>query len=154
MRSKSRFALLLAAVAFAASVPARASLGGDTASVRDDQAKLQGALQTTTNGTYTVHEIQAASGIVVREYVSPSGAVFAVTWHGPRHPDLRQVLGAYFDPFTQAVQAQRAVRHGLGPRVIQQAGFTVVLSGHMGALSGTAYLPQSFPAGIRAEEIR
>jgi hypothetical protein len=154
MRSKSRFALLLAAVAFAASLPARASLGGDTASVRDDQAKLQGALQTTTKDTHTVHEIQTPSGIVVREYVAPSGAVFAVTWHGPRHPDLRQVLGAYFDPFTQAVRGQRAVRHGLGPRVIQQAGFTVVLSGHMGALSGTAYLPQSFPVGIRAEEIR
>lgn len=153
MRSKSRFAILLAFV-FAASFPARASLGGDTASVRDDQAKLEGALQTTAKGTYTVHEIRAASGIVVREYASSSGAVFAVTWQGPRHPDLRQVLGAYFDSFTQALQAQRAQRPGLGPRIIQQAGFTVVLSGHMGALRGTAYVPQSFPAGMRAEDIR
>ena len=153
MRSKSRFALLLA-FAFAASFPARASLGGDTASVRDDQAKLQGALQTTAKATYTVHEIQAASGILVREYVSPSGAVFAVTWQGPRHPDLRQVLGAYFDRFTQAVQAQRAQRPGLGPRIIQQSGFTVVLQGHMGAVHGTAYLAASVPAGMRAEDIR
>jgi hypothetical protein len=154
MRLKSQFALVIAAVAFAFCLPARASLGGDMASVRDDQAKLQGELQSTSKDNYTVHEIQAANGIMVREYVSTSGAVFGVAWQGQKHPDLHQVLGAYYDRFNQAVQAQRAHHRGLGPVVIQQPDFTVVLGGHMGALSGKAYLSQSMPAGIRAEDIR
>lgn len=124
------------------------------ASVRDDQAKLQGSLQSTTKDSYTVHEIQAANGITVREYALPSGAVFAVTWQGRAHPDLHQVLGAYYDQFAQAVQAHRAKHHGLGPVVIQLNGLNVQMGGHMGALFGKVYLPQSAPAGMRAEEIR
>jgi uncharacterized protein DUF2844 len=154
MTRKLIFAIAVAAMTITPCLPALASLGGDMGSVRDDQVKLQGALQTTTKQSYTVHEIQAASGVVVREYVSPSGAVFGVAWQGRTHPDLHQVLGAYYDQFVKAVEAQRAQRRGHGPIVIQQPGFTMQMGGHMGALFGAAYLPQSVPAGVRAEEIR
>ncbi len=146
--------MAIAVAALAPCFPAGASLGGDMTSVRDDQAKLQGSLQSTSKDTYTVHEIQAASGVVVREYLSPSGAVFAVAWQGRAHPDLHQVLGAYYDQFVQAVKAHRAQHHGLGPVVIQLNGLNVQMSGHMGALFGRVYLPQSVPAGMRAEEMR
>lgn len=124
------------------------------ASVQDDQAKMQGTLQTTSKDFYNVHEIQAANGLVVREYTSSSGSVFGVAWQGRSHPDLRQVLGTYFNQYTQAVQAERARRHGHGPLNIQQPGFVVQMGGHMGALSGRAYLPQNLPAGMHAEDIR
>lgn len=154
MTRKLKLAMALAAVAITPCLPALASLGGDTASVRDDQAKLQGALQTTTKDAYTVHEIQAASGTVVREYVSPSGAVFGVAWQGRVHPDLHQVLGAYYNQFVQAVEAHRAHHHGLGPVVTQLNGLSVEMGGHMGVLFGRVYLSQSMPAGMRVEEIR
>jgi len=131
-----------------------ASLGGDLASVHDDQAKMQGTLQTTSNQSYNVNEIQAPSGVVLREYVSPSGNVFGVAWQGRTHPDLHQVFGAYYDQYVQAVKAQRAQRHGHGPLLIQQPGLVILIGGHMRALTGKAYLPQSLPAGMRAEEIR
>jgi uncharacterized protein DUF2844 len=154
MKMRMLFVIAIAVVVLAPCFPASASLGGDMASVRDDQAKLQGSLQSTAKDSYTVHEIQAANGIKVREYALPSGAVFAVTWQGRSHPDLHQVLGAYYDQFAQAVQAHRAQHHGLGPIVIQSNGLSVQMGGHMNALFGTVFLPQSVPAGMRAEEIR
>jgi hypothetical protein len=139
---------------FAVTFSAYASLGGDMTSVRDDQAKLQGTLRTTSKDSYDVHEIQSTSGVVVREYVSRSGAVFGVAWLGRTHPDLRQVLGASYDQYVKAVDAQRAQRHGRGPLLIQVPGLVMQMGGHMGALTGMAYLPQSLPAGVRAEDIQ
>jgi hypothetical protein len=154
MKLRMLFAMGIVVAALAAPFSACASLGGDLTSVRDDQAKMQGTLRTTSNDSYNIHEIQAASGVVVREYVSLSGNVFGVAWQGRSHPDLRQVLGAYYDQYVKAVQAQRAQRHGHGPLLIQQPGFVVQMGGHMRSLTGRAYLPQSLPAGMRPEVIR
>lgn len=154
MKLRMLFALGIAIAAVALPFSACASLGGDLTSVHDDQTKMQGTLRTTSNDSYNVNEIQALNGITVREYVSLSGNVFAVAWQGHSHPDLRQVLGANYDAFAQAVQAQRAQRRGHGPLLIQQPGLVVQLGGHMRSLMGRAYLPQSLPAGVRPEEIR
>jgi hypothetical protein len=134
--------------------PALGSLGGDVTTVQTDQAKLQGSLRTSGNNSYTIHEIQGSTGVAVKEYVSPAGKVFAVTWQGPFHPDLRQLLGTYFDQFAQAEQAQHTQRRGHGPVLIQQAGLVVQISGHMRSFLGKAYVPQMLPAGVHAEDIR
>ncbi len=134
--------------------PLSASLGGDAASVQADQVKMQASLRTSSTDSYTVHEIQTPAGVAVREYVSPAGKVFAVTWQGPFQPDLRQLLGTYFDQYTQAVQAQRAERHGHGPLLIQQPGLVVQVTGHIRAFLGKAYVPQMFPAGVHFEDLR
>src|SRR5271156_4206175 len=78
--------------ALGAVLPAFASLGGDAASIQSDQFQMQGSRAITAAQSYTVHEIQAATGTTVREYLSPQGKVFAVTWPGPRMPDLRQLF--------------------------------------------------------------
>ena len=95
-----------------------------------------------------------ATGVAVKEYVSPAGRVFAITWQGPFHPDLRQLLGAYFDPYTQAVQDQRAHHRGHGPLLIQQPGLVVQVAGHMRSFLGKAHVPQMLPAGVKPEDIR
>jgi len=153
---KFRMLFVIGIMIAAAALPfaARASLGGDTSSVHDDQAKMQGTLRTTSNDSYDVNEIQTVNGVVVREYVSSSGNVFGVAWQGPSHPDLKQLFGAYYDKYVQDVRAQRAQRHGHGPLLIQQPGLVVQISGHMRSLTGRAYLTQSLPAGVRSEEIR
>ena len=153
MKLRMLFAMGIVA-ALALPFPAYASLGGDLTSVRDDQMKMQGTLRTTSNDSYDVHEIQAPNGVVLREYVSSSGNVFGIAWQGRSHPDLRQVLGAYYDQYVQAVHAQRAQRHGHGPLLIQQPGLVLQMSGPMRSLTGKAYLPQGLPAGVHAEEIR
>jgi hypothetical protein len=134
---------------------ARASLGGDVTSVHGDQAKLQASLQTMSKDLYSVHEMRAPNGVVVREYVTPAGRVFGVAWQGPTRPDMRQVLGPYFDPFIEGAQAQRAQHIMMrGPLTVQLPGLVVEMDGHARAFFGRAYVPQMVPAGVRAEELR
>ena len=102
---------------------------------------------------YAVHELRAATGTVVRQYASPSGNIFAVTWEGPTLPDLKQLLGRYFEDFQKAAQSQnRAGVHG--PLIIQLPGLVVELGGHMRSFRGRAYLPDQMPPQVRNQEIR
>jgi hypothetical protein len=131
-----------------------ASLGGDVASVEADRARMQATLETTDRDLYSIHEIHVPNNVVVREFVSQSGSVFAVAWRGAARPDLRQLLGTYFESFSKASQAKKAQRVGRGPLVIEQAGLVVEMSGHARSFLGRAYDPRTVPAGVSAAEIR
>ena len=147
--------LTIALVVVTLSTRAAASLGGDLASIQADQVRVQGAvIPVTAAGDYGVHEMRSSSGITVREYVSPAGRVFAVTWQGPTLPDLRQLLGDYFAPYTQAVQAARKSRAGHGPLRIETPALVVEQSGHPRAFTGRAYLPPLLPARVAPQTIR
>lgn len=138
----------------ATALMAHAALGGDIASVQADQVHMQGSVRMSSASSYTVQEIQGSGGIVVREYVSRAGKVFGVAWQGPWPPDLRQLLGNYFDQYEQAVTAQRATRVGRGPLLINQPGLVVEMRGHPRSFFGHAYVPGMLPTGIHAEDIQ
>jgi len=131
-----------------------ASLGRDATSVQEDAAKMQGTLRTSSGDSYTLHEIQTPTGVAVKEYASPVGKVFAVTWKGPFHPDLRQLLGPYYDEYVQAVRTQRTQRGGRGPILIQHPGLVIQVSGHLRSFAGRVYVPQQLPVSMRVEDIR
>src|ERR1700691_5833886 len=137
-----------------ASLPAWAALGGDLSTVQADQVHMRGSLRTTVAAAYTVHEIESTSGVVVREYVSSAGKVFAIAWQGPWPPDMRQLLGSYFDQYSQAAKAQSSARVGRRPLMIEQSGLVVEMGGHPRAFTGRAYVPQMLPSGVHAEEIQ
>src|ERR1700750_3357836 len=99
--------LLSFALVVAWARPAAAALGEQDSSVAADEAHFRASARVTRTSAYTLHELQSESGTVVREYASPSGTVFAVSWQGPFLPDLKQLLGAYFDDFTRAAKARR-----------------------------------------------
>jgi len=151
--------ILLKTVAIAggclvAASPSWGSLGGDASSIQADQMHMQGSRRITAAESYTVHEIQVADGTVVREYASPEGKVFAVAWHGPWPPDMRQLLGNYFEQYVQAAKAQSAARMGRRPLMIEQPGLVVQHGGHPRAFSGKAYVPEMLPQGVRAEDLQ
>ena len=135
-------------------LPAWAALGGDTVSILADQGQMEGSRKTIAADSYTVHEIQSENGTIVREYQGADGKVFGVAWHGRFMPDMRQILGSYFDQYAQARQAQSGVRGGRHPITINQPGLVVQMGGHPGWFSGTAYIPQKLPQGMRAEDIQ
>jgi hypothetical protein len=155
IRSRNTQRWLLAACLLLAGVgSAVAELGGDETSVAADELQIQGAKRTLRRAeNYAMHQFEGQSGTVVREYVSPAGKVFGVAWQGPRIPDLRQLLGAYYAQYESAASAVRSVRHR-GPLLIQEPGLVVESDGHMRAYNGRAYVPDLLPAGVRAEEIR
>ncbi len=149
--------ILVAATAVAillATASCFGSLGAGADSIESDRAHMKGMHTVIPHAAYTRHEIQSPTGLVVNEYVSPSGRVFAVTWRGPWMPDLRQLLGTYFDQFVQAARAQSQQFAGRHPLVIQNPGLVVVVAGHPRWFTGSAYVPGFVPAGIRAEGLR
>ena len=95
-RSTLSLGLALGAVLLAgeAMAPAQASLGDTVASVQADRVSMKGQVRARSEAGYSVQEITAAGGTVVREFVSPGGVVFAVSWNGPAMPNLQQTLGA------------------------------------------------------------
>ena len=131
-------------------VPAFAELGGDEASVQVDQARIQAMRYIARGNAYSVHEMRTAPGTVVREYVSPAGKVFAVSWQGPAIPGLRQILGPYFSQLQRAQNNRRA----RGPMAIHEPGLVFYSGGHMRAFQGQAYVPDLLPQGVGPEVIR
>jgi len=145
---------VLIAVAFAwLAGPALASLGGDVTSVSDDGVQFHGQVLRTAMLQYDRHDITAASGTVVHEYLSRAGKVFAVTWQGPTPPDLRQLFGSYFEPFRSAAAAQS--RPGAHRRLsIVQSDFVVQATGRLRTFQGRAYIPSLIPSGVSIAELQ
>lgn len=135
----------VAAALLVASAGAFAALGADEVSVQADRVRLKGSASIRQAQHYALHEIRQASGTAVREYVSPGGKVFAVAWDGPVLPDLRQVLGPYFDRYVAAAKDRRAKRT---PVLIREPTLVVEAGGHLRAFAGRAYVPALVPQGV------
>jgi len=136
-------------------LPALAALGDNVASVSNDRLHLHAQLKGVTSSVgFTVHEIEAPPGITIREYISPNGTVFAVSWTGPLKPDLSQLLGSYF---SQYVSASSSVRHSAATRrhfEVKQPDLIVQSNGRMRAFHGRAYVPSLMPSGVTPADIR
>jgi len=136
------------------SLPAFAVLGGSEASVQTDQIQLKASLRSTQAQTYTVHELRAATGVVVREYAA-GGTVFGVAWEGAWPPDMQQLLGSYFDQYMQERKQQaRNGPPGRRPVHVELPGLVVNIAGHPGWFRGQAFVPSMLPSGVAAKDIR
>jgi hypothetical protein len=129
-----------------------AVLGQDVSSVQADGARIKAAVNVLTGRSYSVHEMRAPSGTAVREFVSPAGQVFGVSWQGPATPDLRQLFGEYFDQFMQAAQATPRIYRGV--LHVETGDLVVESGGHMRFKIGRAYLRSKLPEGVVAENVR
>jgi hypothetical protein len=133
--------------------PAHASLGARADSVNADLVRLKGQIRLSNAPGYRVDEITTPQGTVVKEFISPAGIVFAVSWRGPVMPNLAQTLGSsYFGMLTAAEQQQRAL---LGhdhvqlrtPQLVVHAG------GHMRQFFGVAYVPSLLPPNVSIADL-
>ncbi len=128
-----------------------AVLGEYENSVATDQQRMHAQLREMSGQGYSIKQLSSLNGKVVREYVSPKGMVFGISWQSPTMPDLRQLLGSYFAQFQQAARSRR--QRG-GPLVIRTKDFVLVSGGHMRAFHGVAYVPSLVPANVSAEVVR
>lgn len=145
--------MAIAAALAAASLPlapAHAALGEDLASVESDRVQVRASVRAVPHSGFTVHELSAANQGVVREYVSPAGKVFAVSWHGPAMPNLRQVLGTQFDVLARARQHQAGTR---GHLAVTAGTLVFESNGRMRSFHGRAYLSDQLPEGVRSDDI-
>jgi len=130
-----------------------ASLGDSADTVESDRQSLM-ATRTATkaHSGYTVYEFNSTS-TAVREYVSPTGVVFGITWKGLVHPDLTQLLGSYAGEYLVAL---RQTPRQQGRRRLQVKTERVVVEkwGHMRNLQGRAYAPGLIPSGVNVNDIK
>jgi hypothetical protein len=131
--------------------PARAALGGSADSIESDRVTMKGLTRPVPAGSVQKQELQLPSGTVVTEYLTGNGQVYAVSWHGPTLPNLRQILGNYYANY-QAAARQPVVRH----RLVRVTGPDIVIesSGKMRAFTGRAWVPGLLPSGVTTADIR
>ena len=132
---------------------AQATLGETADSVKSDRKALSAVPHATQvrNG-YTIQELKTEAN-VMREYILPSGVVFAIAWNGRSHPDLSSQLGTYAGEYQKALQQTPGQR---GKRHLQVKTSKVIVEkwGHMRNLQGRAYAPALIPQGVSVDEIK
>jgi hypothetical protein len=143
--------LILLSMLLAAALPGWAVLGGSAESVVTDQVKMRANRTVVETHEYTVHEISSGDGTLVKEYVTPGGRVFGVSWTGPTIPDLSQLLGTYNAEYQNAVHAKAGQRRGVA---VHNSDLVVENAGHLRAFHGRAYLTSLLPAGVTPETVK
>ena len=150
-RRRSLLLMVLALPAWAG--PAGAGLGGDAAGVLGDAPAAHAAVSAVALQQYDIREIADESRMRVREYLNRHGTVFAVAWSGPVMPDLKRLLGPYFEQYTTALAALKSP--GLHRSVrIASSGLVVESEGHLRAYAGRAYVPALVPGGVSVADLR
>jgi len=149
---KTSMRVLLAAVtALAFSQAAQAELGGAASTLQNDRMQMKAAVPVaSTKLNYTVHEMTLSSGTTVREYIA-NEKVFAVAWRGQHKPDLKQLMGPYFETYTKEALTHRS---GHSHVAIEHPDFVMHAAGHMRYSAGSAYIPGMLPQGVTAQDIR
>ncbi len=134
---------------------AEATLGEPADTIAKDKKALAAvSQQSLSSARFRVQ--QMASGTTktaIREYVSPAGVVFAVTWNGLVHPDLKVLLGSYHEEYRKAL-SRRTRNPGRREMKLVSERLVVETWGHMRNLQGRAYLPALLPEGVNIDEIR
>jgi hypothetical protein len=143
-----RFPVLLTALV--ASAPCWAVLGGPPST--SGPGVQASAAQTASGASYTDFQSQLPSGTVVHEFADASGTVFAVAWSGPFQPDLKALLGPWFDTFTAQASQRKGNDHSR--LAVQSDDLVVVSTGRMGAFQGRAWLASKLPAGFSTDQMR
>ena len=136
-----------------AGMPAWAGLGEPEASVTSDQLRMKSEHRVQDFQSYKVHELANTEGTVVREYVSPEGTVFGITWQGRAMPDMNQLLGNYVNNLQTATRDQTQIRQRRGITV-KTSDFIYSNFCRMGICRGSAYSPKLKPGNVSVEVMR
>lgn len=137
-----------ACVAWIVSPVSYAALGGNDASVRADGVAWQAPAEITRAAHFSVMTHTTAEGVRVRQFLSPTGLVFAVAWEGPVLPDMERLLGSFFPLYQNALLPRtRSVR-------VNTPALSLESGGMMRAFVGRAYLPDQLPSGVTAGDLQ
>ena|SRR5579885_1885970 len=150
----SKWAFRCGILLLATIVPAQAfaALGSSAASIREDQSRMNARVTVIQAQSYSVHILKSDIGVLVREYVSADGRVFAISWRGPFMPEMKLILGSYFREYRSALISQpRQMRRSF----VRLTRSTLVVEsvGHLRDYSGKAYDPTLIPSGVTPDEL-
>jgi hypothetical protein len=169
---KSGICLIFVTLTIVASLalppPVLATLGAPASSVASDALRMNARMGASpahpmpglpaegaaASGYFSIEQLTTPAGTVVSQYVDRNGIVFALTWRGPRTPNLASLLGNYFKQYSDAAQAALPGAMGLHVANVRARDVVVQSAGHMGFIWGRAYLPAATPSGVSIGEIK
>ena len=128
---------------------ARAELGGSV----NPQAVLiqeQGSV-VANNKQLAIYQVTTTAGTQIKEYTNAGNTVVAVSWQGPTLPNLKELLGPYFQPFADRPATGNPVNHHSAE--LKTDDLVVQSQGRMRSFSGRAYLPKLLPVGFNSDQI-
>ena len=126
-----------------------AELGG-TVNQGAIQIQTQNSVVSTTP-TLNVYQSKMPSGTQIREFTNANGIVVAVSWQGPTMPNLKQLLGSYFDACVNRSDSTAANHRNA---IMNTDDLVVQSHGQLRAFSGRAYLPKLLPAGLNITQLQ
>lgn len=144
-------ALILASYFFTLASTAQAELGGGIETIQANQTHFGATLHLRRLADHQVHELTLPHGTRVREYTNTLGKVFAVTWAGSFRPNLRRLMGDYYETYIEATRERPVIR---GPHRIELPGMIVIMGGRQRALYGKVYLTALVPPGLLSPDIQ
>lgn len=147
MKFRQNVLYFLALIALLLPCVSQAELGGNIDSILSEQKTFNSQLSNTQQGGITIYTQTLPSDVVVQEYLSSNGSIFAITWSGPSLPNLQSLLGVYFKDYLAAIKEARRSVYLANENVIIQS------SGMMGAFQGFAFLPKLAPAGFSSSTL-
>lgn len=151
MQIQSARAIVLGVLVALAPSSARAALGSDAASIANDSAALGATHEIHRAAGWEIHALHLPSGTLVHEYLR-NGKVFAIAWGGPVLPDLRRLLGAYFDPYVHSPQGLSTGHHHM--RIVSTPEWVVQSAGHAQGFIGRAWISAEIPSGFDLNAVR
>jgi hypothetical protein len=147
-----RMAGIVSVLVLALAPTAHAGLGEDVGSIARDQPVLHArAAAVTPMQAYDLHETTTDNGTRIRQYVSRSGAVFAVTFNGRTIPDLRALLGSHYAEYAVAMNSRHTNHKVLA---VNSPGLVMEIVKLPRGFAGSAHVPTLLPEGVSAGELR
>lgn len=130
-----------------------AQLGSTASTAADASGTPAPVMHQADNSALRWVETTDANQIQVRQYMLPSGLVYAVSWNGPAMPDLSTLLGTWFDRYRQGANVALENASGLHSSRVDGSDLVVETSVRLRNFSGRAWLPDALPAGVAAADI-
>lgn len=143
-------AIILPLAVVVTTTPAWAELGG---SVNPQAVLIQEQSSVVANSKQlAAYQVTTTAGTQIKEYTNASNTVVAVSWQGPTLPNLKDLLGQYFQPFADRPTTGTPVNHHSAE--LKTDDLVVQSQGRMRNFSGRAYLPKLLPAGFNSDQIK
>jgi hypothetical protein len=130
-----------------------AILGEKVASITADKTRFKAkSYKRMQSDSYSIHEMEI-DGNIVKEFASPDGDVFAVSWRGLKPPNLETLFGKHYDDYKKQFD-QQPRQKGRQPIQVKASNVVVRHGGHMRDLFGNACIPNLMPADHRCEDFQ
>jgi hypothetical protein len=152
MNATLRWMIALTAMLLTGQGLCASAMGVCAGSVEQDR-KVMAAVQASgaAHDGFTVEEVHFGTA-VMREYIAPTGVVFAIDWKGMIHPDVTQLLGSVTEAYlgdllrVPAQPKRRKVGVEADEIVLQKWG-------QPGEPHGRAYVPDLAPQGVKVDRM-